>query len=123
MSATADCELLGIQVGIATATDEVEDTEVDVSVEPECIWGKVCYNRRSVRCMCDFYALSCEGMQLLYIPVETLADELWSVSVACVIVDVVVSGAAGMDVASSVLDGGTDRVGVVLGAIVVRGTG
>ena len=63
-------------------------------------------------------------MQLVSIPAETLADELWSVSVACVIVDVgVVSGAAGMDVASSALDGGTDRVGVVLGALVVRGTG
>ena len=37
MLATADCELLGRQVGIATATDEVEDTEVDVSVEPESI--------------------------------------------------------------------------------------
>ena len=37
MLAPADCELLGIQVGIATATDEVEDTEVDVAVEPESI--------------------------------------------------------------------------------------
>ena len=37
MFVAADCELLGIQVGITTATDEVEDTEVDVAVEPESI--------------------------------------------------------------------------------------
>ena len=30
MLAAADCELLGRQVGTATATDEVEDTEIDV---------------------------------------------------------------------------------------------
>ena len=30
MFAVADCELMGRQVGIATATDEVEDTEIDV---------------------------------------------------------------------------------------------
>ena len=73
--------------------------------------------------MCDFYALSCEAMQLVSVPAETLADELRSVSVACVIVDVgVVSGAAGVDVASSALVGGTDGVGVVLGPVVVGGT-
>ena len=73
--------------------------------------------------MCDFYALSCEAMQLVSVPAETLADELWSVSVARVIVDVgVVSGAAGVDVASSALVGETDGVGVVLGVVVVGGT-
>ena len=41
MFAVADCELLGRQVGIATATDEVEDTEVDVSVMPDGIRRKV----------------------------------------------------------------------------------
>ena len=36
MFVVADCELLGRQVGTATATDEVEDTDVDVvSVMPE----------------------------------------------------------------------------------------
>jgi len=47
----ADCELIGRQVGTATATDEVEDTEIDVvSVKPEGRWGEVlCYN---VRCKC-----------------------------------------------------------------------
>ena len=44
MLATADCELLGRQVGIATATDEVEDTEVEVSGEPKSTRGKVCYD-------------------------------------------------------------------------------
>ena len=59
--------------------------------------------------MCDFNSLSCKAMQLVSIPVKTLADELWSVSVACVIVDVgVVSGAPGVDVASLTLVGGTD---------------
>ena len=59
--------------------------------------------------MCDFNSLSCKAMQLVSVPVKTLADELRSVSVACVTVDVgVVSGAAGMDVASSTLVGGTD---------------
>ena len=65
--------------------------------------------------MCDFYTLSYKAIS---VPAEILADELWTVSVACVIVDVgVVSGAAGMDVASSALVGGTDRVGVVLGVV------
>ena len=42
MFAVADCELMGRQVGTATVTDEVEDTEVDVvSVKPEGRWGKV----------------------------------------------------------------------------------
>ena len=56
MLATADWELLGRQVGIATATDEVEDTEVDISVEPKSAREKVCYDVKSVRCMCDFYS-------------------------------------------------------------------
>ena len=58
--------------------------------------------------MCDFNSLSCKAMQLVSVPVKTLADELRSVSVACVTVDGAVSGAAGMDVASSTLVGGTD---------------
>ena len=42
MFAVADCELMGRQVGTATATDEVEDTEIDVGpVMPEEIWRKV----------------------------------------------------------------------------------
>ena len=83
---------------------------------------------------CVTSTLSYEVMQLVSIPAETLADELWSVSVACLIVDVgVISGAVGVDVASSALVvggtdragvvlGGTDRVGVELGAVVVGGT-
>ena len=68
--------------------------------------------------------LSCEAMQLVSIPAETLADEIWSVSVVCVVVDVdAISGAVGIDVASSALVvGGTDRVAVVPGAVVVGGT-
>ena len=40
MFAAADCELLGRQVGNGIATDEVEDTEVDISVMPEGIGRK-----------------------------------------------------------------------------------
>ena len=40
MCVAADCELIGRQVGTATATDEVEDTEVDVvSVKPEGMYN------------------------------------------------------------------------------------
>ena len=49
---------------------------------------------------CVTSTLSCEVMQLVSIPAETLADEIWSVSVVCVIVDVgVISDAVGIDVA------------------------
>ena len=49
---------------------------------------------------CVTSTLSCEVMQLVSIPAETLADEIWSVSVVCVIVDVgVISEAVGIDVA------------------------
>ena len=53
MFAVADCELLGRQVGIATATDEVEDTNTGVvSVMPEEIWRKV-----NVMIRCFVYSL------------------------------------------------------------------
>ena len=54
MLATADCELLGRQVGIAIATDEVEDTGEDLSVESNSTWEKML----KVVGACDFYSFS-----------------------------------------------------------------
>ena len=47
MLAVADCELIGRQVGTATATDEVEDTEIDV-VSVMSKWESRYYNLKGM---------------------------------------------------------------------------